>query len=227
LDIYEELWVKAVSAFERGELKIDPHLPDKTADHRRGVTLIFRPSPNVKDAVSNLMRRLAAICPSQYFYRPDELHITVLSIFTMTELWEREMEQFQKCRPIIGDALRTRRPFKIEFRGVTATPDSILIQGFPLDDGLAEIRTALRQAFARAGFADMLDRRYKASAAHITTMRFCCPCSGARRLLGFLEENRQTGFGECHIAKLELILGDWYASADKVKTLEEYPLPAV
>jgi 2'-5' RNA ligase len=224
LEIYEKLWNDAVSAFERGEQKIDRYLPDKAADTRRGTTLIFRPPANVRNAIAEFVGRFAEVCPGQYFYRPEELHITVLSIITMTELWEEEMDRFEKCRPLIGAALTGQRPFKMKFSGVTASPDSILIQGFPSGDGLSEIRTALREAFARAGFTDMLDRRYKVTAAHITLMRFCRPCPDIQRLVAFLKENRQTYFGECEISKLELIFGDWYASADKVETLEEYNL---
>lgn len=225
LEIYEKLWNEAVFAFERGEQKIDRHLPDKTGDLRCGVTLLLRPSAIVRDAVTDFMSRLARICPGQYFYKPQELHVTALSIISGTELWQREMDRFQKCRPIIGEVLKAQRPFKMKFHGVTASPDSILIQGFPLDDGLAAIRIALREAFARAGFADMLDRRYKVTAAHITIMRFCRPCADMKRLLAFLKEIRQTNFGECEIGKLQLILGDWYGSADRVRMLEEYQLP--
>jgi 2'-5' RNA ligase len=224
LEIYEKLWTEAVSAFERGEQKPDCYLPDKTADVRRGTTLIFRPLANVRDTITDFMSRLAEICPGQYFYRPEELHITVLSIITMTELWELEMDRFQKCRPLIGQALTAQRPFKIKFHGVTASPDSVLIQGFPFDDGLAAIRAALRDAFARAGFADMLDRRYKVTAAHISIMRFCRPCPEIKRLLAFLNKNRRNNCGECEISHLELIFGDWYASSNKVKILEAYPL---
>jgi 2'-5' RNA ligase len=224
LEIYEKLWNDSVSAFERGETKLDPHLPNKTKDGRRGVTLVFRPLANVRDAVADFIQRLAEICPGQYFYRPQELHITVLSIFTMTELWQEELERFQQCRPIIADALRVQRAFGMEFRGVTASPDAILVQGFPADDGLETIRAELRSSFARSGFADMLDRRYKVTAAHITAMRFCRRGPDIQRLLAFLKENRQTNFGECRIHKLELILGDWYASADRVETLEKYRL---
>jgi 2'-5' RNA ligase len=224
LEIYEKLWNEAVSAYDRGEQKIDPQLPDKATDARRGVTLIFRPSAKVQDAVANFVGKLEKICPGQYFYRPQELHITVISIITMTGLWEREMDRFEKCRPIIGDVITARRPFGIRFQGVTASPDSILVQGFPLSDGLATMRIGLREAFARAGFGDMLDRRYKVTAAHISIMRFCRPCPEMKRLLAYLIENRETRFGECEIDKLELIFGDWYASADKVKTLEEYRL---
>jgi 2'-5' RNA ligase len=226
LEIYEKLWNAAVPAFERGAERIDRHLPDKTRDLRRGVTLLCRPLPIARGAVTDFMGRLAEICPRQYFYQPEELHVTVLSIITMTELWEQEMDRFKECRPLIGRALSGQRPFKIKFYGVTASPDSILIQGFPLNDGLGAIRTSLRQTFTRAGFADMLDRRYKVTAAHITIMRFSRPCPDSTRLVAFLGENRQTNFGECEIGELELIFGDWYASSDKVKTLEAYSLRA-
>jgi 2'-5' RNA ligase len=172
----------------------------------------------------DFVSRLMTICPGQYFYQPQELHVTMLSVISGTELWQRELDRFQKCQPIIREALKTQRPFRIKFQGVTASPDSVLIQGFPMDDGLTVIRAALREAFASAGFADMLDRRYKMTAAHITIMRFCRPCSNLTRLVAFLKENRQISFGECEINSLELILGDWYASADKVKMLEEYEL---
>ena len=125
---------------------------------------------------------------------------------------------------MIGEVLRDQRPFKIEFRGVTASPDSVLIQGFPLNDGLETMRRQLREVFANAGFGDMLDRCYKVTAGHISVMRFCRPALDSKRLLAFLKETRQTSFGECRIHTLELILGDWYASADKVKILEEYRL---
>jgi 2'-5' RNA ligase len=221
LEIYEKLWNDAVSAFARGEPKLDPHLPNKTNDARRGVTLLFRPPADVREAIADFIGRLAKICPGQYLYQPQELHVTVLSIITMTDLWRQEMERFHRCRPIIIDALPALRAFGIKFCGVTASPDSVLIQGFPTDDGLETIRAELRNAFARSGFADMLDRRYKVTAAHITAMRFCRPGPEMERLLVFLKENRQTNFGECGIGKLELILGDWYASSDKIEIVEE------
>lgn len=224
MKIYEKLWSDAVSVFEMGQPKLDPYLPGKANDLRRGVTLVFRPAANVRDGVMDFVARLKRISPEQYFYRPEELHVTVLSIFSGTKLWKQELQRVQRCQPIIGDALKAQLPFKINFQGVTASPDSVLIQGFPLDDGLETIRTALRDSFAREGFGDMLDRRYKVVAAHITIMRFCRPCPDMKPLLTFLKENRRTDFGQCEIDRLELVLGDWYGSEDKVTTLEEYQL---
>lgn len=224
--IYQRLWSEAVVAFERGEHKIDPHLSDKPNDRRRGVTLICRPSPPVRDAVANYISRLAEACPGQYFYRPEELHVTVLSIISGTELWEREMPRLEACRSFIGEVLGRCRPFKIHFRGITASPDSVLIQGFPVGDGLGVIRDELRAAFARHGFGDMPDRRYKATTAHLTAMRFSKRCADLQPLLSLLKASRETYFGECEINTIQLILGDWYGSADRVRTLQEYLLSA-
>jgi 2'-5' RNA ligase len=224
LDIYEQLWRDAAAAFERGEQKLDAHLPGKAGDTRRGVTLVLRPSASVLDAVTEFIGRLETICPGQYFYQRQEMHVTVLSIISGTELWRREMERFAQCRHIIGEVLGSQRTFKVKFRGVTAARDSVMIQGFPMDDGLAAIRKALRKAFADAGFGDMLDRRYKVSAAHISFMRFCKAGADMKRLLTFLKESREIEFGESHVGNLELILSDWYASANTVKVLENYQL---
>jgi 2'-5' RNA ligase len=224
--IYQTLWNEAVAAFERGEHKVDAHLSGKANDRRRGVTLICRPSPAVRDAVAGYISRLTEACPGQYFYRPEELHITVLSIISGTELWEREMPLLEVCRPIIGEVLGRCRPFKIHFRGVTASPDSVLIQGFPIGDGLAAIRDELRAAFARDGFGDMPDRRYKAATAHMTAMRFSQPCPDLKPLLSLLKARREMDFGESEISTIQLILGDWYGSAERVQTIQEYRLSA-
>ncbi len=221
-EIYDKLWSDAALAFERSEHSIDSHVSDKTNDLRRGVTLVLRPAEPARSAVADYIGQLREICPEQYFYQPEELHVTVLSIITMTQLWQQEMERFEACRPIIRDVLGRQRSFKIRFQGVTASRDSVLIQGFPMDNGLAAIRDALREAFGRAGFGDMIDRRYKVTAAHMSIMRFSRQCLEMKRLFAFLKESREAELGQCEISSLELILGDWYASADRVKTLEEY-----
>lgn len=225
MSIYEELWNHAVPAFENGTPRLDPFLSDKPNDLRRGVTLVLRPTQEVRDGVADYIGHLTALCPGQYFYRPEELHVTVLSIISGSPRWEEEMPRLEKCRPVITAVLADQRPFNIRFRGVTASPDSVMIQGFPAGDGLSAVRDALREGFSRAGLGDMPDRRYKAMAAHMTVMRFCRPCSESKQLLRFLKESRETHFGECEIEKIELIIGDWYASADRVKKMAEYRLP--
>jgi 2'-5' RNA ligase len=224
LQIYEQLWSEAVTAFERGEQPVDPVLSGQTRDLRRGVTLVFRPSPPVRDRVKNFLDRLATVCPGQYFYQPEELHVTVLSIISGTEFWRKEIRKLAACRAIIGDVLSHQHAFPISFRGVTASPGAVLIQGFPTGDGLTQIRDALRAAFAQNGLGGLLDRRYKVSAAHMTALRFKKPETNGQRLVSLLTKNRRTDFGESEVNRLQLIWGDWYAARNIVRTLQEYPL---
>ncbi len=226
LEIYEKLWREATTAFARDEPQLDPQLNDKSKDPRRGVTLLIRPSPAVQKQIRSLLDALASVCPRQYFYQPEELHVTVLSIISGTERWQEEMAKLPALRSIISEVLADQPPFHIKFCGITASPGSVMIQGFPTGDGLANIRGRLREAFAQKGFGGMLDRRYKISGAHITVMRFRQPGLDWKHLLPLLEENRQTDFGGMEVDRLQLIFGDWYASSNVVQMLEEYRLEA-
>ena len=77
----------------------------------------------------------------------------------------------------------------------------------------------------RQGLDDLLDRRYKISTAHITVMRFRAPGVDWERLGPLLEDGREMDFGEMTVDRLQLIWGDWYASANMVRLLLEYRLP--
>jgi 2'-5' RNA ligase len=92
--------------------------------------------------------------------------------------------------------------------------------------GLARIRNELRAAFAQNGLGNLLDRRYKVTAAHMTALRFGRPEKNLKRLVSLLAENRRTDFGETEVNRLQLIWGNWYAACNNVRTLQEYPLSA-
>ena len=223
---YEQLWLQALSAFGKGEPQVDPCLSHRTEDLRRGITVVLRPSLEVQGKVNQFIKHLAAVCPVQQFYHPEELHVTVLSIISGTEAWRQEIRQLKVYRSIISEVLSRQRAFKICFRGVTASPGAVMIQGFPVGDGLAQVRDELRNAFAKNGFTSLLDRRYKISTAHMTVMRFQRPENHCEGLMSLLRENRGMDFGESEASGLQLIWGDWYASRNLVRTLQEYRLEA-
>lgn len=224
--IYETLWQSALAGFERGEFQTDPHLSGRANDLRRCVTLVLRPAQTVRAQMRALVDRLAAACPGQYYYRPEEFHVTVLSIISGSEHWRHEMRQLAVCRAIIGEVLSRCRAFTIGFRGVTASPGCVMVQGFPAGGGLVRMRDELRAAFAREGIGSLLDRRYKIRTAHATILRFSQPVTDGNRLISVLKEGRQIVFGGSEIQSLELIWGDWYASAGSVRTLQQYRLAA-
>ena len=221
---YERLWNEAVSAFERNDLEFDRHLPNKAHDLRRGLALALRPSRIVQNSISTFLDELAEAAPGQYFYRPEEFHVTVLSIIPGSESWRDRFHHLAAYQSILREVLQRHRKFSITFQGVTASRGGVMIQGFPNDDTLAKLRDDLRAALRQNQLGEQLDARYKINTAHITVMRYCDANLDGKKLLALLKANRATNFGETRVENLELILGDWYASANTASTLSEYKL---
>jgi len=222
--LYEKLWREATAAFERGGPRQDPFLKNRATDQRRGVTLIARPDSEVRDRVALFLREIAEVAPQQYYYRPAELHLTVLSVIPVSDSWQKAVQRLPEYLAVLDSVLKNRCTFSIAFRGVTASPEAVLIQGFPLNDTLKQMRDDLRAALTRHGLGDNLDRRYRVVAAHLSVVRFSTPMADWKPLKALLTSHRKTDFGECRVRALQLIENDWYASAGTVRTLCEYPL---
>lgn len=171
---YERLWHEAVAAFERNDLELDRHLPDKSQDLRRGLALAFRPARMVQTSISTFLHELAAAAPGQYFYRPEEFHGTVLSIIPGSESWRDKIQHLAAYQAIAGEVLQRHRTFSITFRGVTAARGGVMIQGFPDDDTLAQIRDDLRAALRQNQLGEQLDIRYKINSASMPLYSAFC-----------------------------------------------------
>ena len=222
--IYDQLWRRTRAALELGGLQVDPLLREKTGDPRRGATLVARPNADVRKRVETFLREAAAICPGQHVYQPAELHVTVLAVIPGSKSWREEIHRLPVCRTVLDEVLKNCRAFSVKFRGVTVSPEAVLVQGFPQDDALARLRDELRSALRDRGVDENLDRRYKIAAAHLTVMRFSNPKADWKRLLDFLQSHRETDFGETRFRSLQLIWSDWCASVDTVRVSREYQL---
>ena len=122
--IYEQLWSKTMAALESGGLRVDPLLGGKTGDPRRGATLVARPDMGVRNRVETFLRAAAAICPGQHFYKPAELHVTVLAVIPGSESWRKEIRRLPACRTALNEVLKNCRAFSVKFRGVTVSPEA-------------------------------------------------------------------------------------------------------
>jgi len=159
----------------------------------------------------------------QYFYRPEEFHITVLAVIPGSEFWRASVKRLPEYIAVLDRVLKGRTAFSIKFRGVTASRDAIMIQGFPVGEELSRLRNDLRVALSQSGLSADIDRRYKIVAAHVTIARFSKPMPEWKTLKTFLATHRDVDFGEMHARSLQLLEGDWYASTDSVRMLREYP----
>jgi 2'-5' RNA ligase len=221
---YDAIWAQGQAAFAAGAPALDAQLLDKAGDRRRSATLLIRPSPAVAARVAAALAELRQPEPEQYYYRPDELHVTVLSLWTGTPQPEPYFAQLPVYRAAIDPVLRDQRPFSIRFDGLTASPAAVLVQGYPTGPQLNDLRDRLRSAIAAAGLGHTLDGRYRISAAHMTAMRFCRPPQNLPRLLAALQSLRRCEFGQTDMAEVHLVENDWYMSHDRVRVLQRYLL---
>jgi 2'-5' RNA ligase len=219
---YDRLWRSAVASFEGGQVRLDPQLPDQQVDARRGYTLMIRPAPGVARRIEAFLAEFEAREPGQYLYRPTEFHVTLLSLFTATEHYQPYFDRRGAYIGAVDRALGGAPPFRIHFRGVTASPGAVMIQGFPQDETFARLRDAVRRDLQLAGLGEGLDQRYRIRAAHITVIRFQQPPRDLPGLVRFLGRQRDRDFGTSPVRLIQLVENDWYMSEDRVKVIKEY-----
>jgi 2'-5' RNA ligase len=203
---------------------VDPVLAARVADQRRGLTVIARPSPAVRQRAGELVRDLRDLEPDQHYYRPGELHLTVLSLFTATVDHGPHLAQTEQYVSAVDSALRQVAPIRIEFEGVTASAAAVMIQGFFEDDTLNHLRNALRGSLRDRGLGEKLDERYRLEVSHLAVARFRAPLRNGERFAAALECARQRPFGATTIASLCLVKHDWYMTHRVVETVKRYRL---
>ena len=221
---YQVLWDEARSALLQGEPQFDSLLQRGSADDRRGLTLLLRPDAATAHSVAALQAELAEIEPAQYFYRSEQLHVTVLSLFTATPAFGPYFARLPRYLDILDRTLAAVAPFTLRFRGVSASPSAVMVAGYPANATLAGLRDRLRAGLAAAGLGDDLDRRYHLTTAHMTMLRLRAPLHDAPAFVAAIERRRARDVGTTVVAELLLVENDWYMTPGVVKVLRRYPL---
>jgi 2'-5' RNA ligase len=222
---YDELWSETIGRIRAGRVELDPALEVRVPDQRRGLTVIARPSPAVRQRVAEFLRELRHLEPDHYYYTAPEFHLTVLSLFTATVNPEPFFAQKEHYISAVGSASQKAAPISIEFNGVTASPGTVMIQGFFDNDALNDLRDALRSQLRVRGLAEGVDRRYRLEFDHMTVARFRAPLVESERFATVLEQARGRSFGVTTVRSLSLVENDWYMSHRVTETVKRYRLP--
>lgn len=210
--IYQQMWNRFCVAARHNDCVRDPYLNGQ-ADPRRGVTALAylkHNAPAVCADLTRLLRRIQETEPEQYYYPDDELHLTLLSVISCEAGLQATDVETADYSQVFKQALSQMEAFDIEFRGVSASPECIVIQGFPVGDGLSLLREQLRNAFKQSGVRTSIDSRYTLVTAHVTALRFRQPLRDARALMALCERLRDHNFGRVTITECELVFNNWY-----------------
>ena len=223
---YDDLWSAAIGKIRTGKIESDHVLAGRLVDCRRGLTLIARPSSEVREKVTTLLRELRRVEPEQYYYARADLHLTILSLFTATAAHRRFFAHTEQYLAAVESALQKVAPMQIEFTGVTASPGAIMIQGFPDSAVLNDLRDNLREQLRLRGLTQGLDVRYRLETAHMTVARFRAPLRDSKQFAVALAHSRHRSFGSMTIKSLSLVTNDWYMTHRTLETLHRYHLSA-
>ena len=222
--IYDRMWRAAIKQIRAGKVEIDPVLAARVPDRRRGLTLMVRPSRDARRRATKFLNELRRIEPEQHYYAASELHVTILSPFTTTLKHQPFFARLKEYISAVDAALRGAGPMRIEFRGVTASPGAVLVQGFFADGALNGLRDRMRRELRARGLAAGLDTRYRLETAHMTVIRFRAPLRDAKKFAAALERARRRAFGFMTIRNLALVKTDWYMSRKTLETVKRYRL---
>jgi 2'-5' RNA ligase len=222
--IYDMLWENNLISISRGTVDIDPYISNPGSDQRRGLTLLFRPTPEITKNIIRFLDELRDLEPDQYFYSESNLHFTTLSLFTATPDHQREYDRLAQYQAAVEDAIRGTPPFSLHLKGLTISGGAVMICGFPRSDTLNAIRQRLRQNLIQKGLSQGLDIRYTLKAAHTTVMRFASPLKNPQQFCEFLLENKQREFDSLDVGELQLVKNDWYMSQQNTPIVARYAL---
>ena len=217
---YNQLYIKSSKAILEGKYNIDNQIND-ASDSRFGITLLIRPSDEIKAKIQLFLEELRAIDSQQYYYPDSDIHITVMSIISCYEGFSLDKIRNEEYIELIQKSLIDVDKISINFKGVTASPSAIMIQGFPTDASLNNLRDKLRENFKKSTLQQSIDSRYSIATAHSTVLRFQEKLENPRKLVEVVEKFRDFDVGEFTVDKLELVYNDWYQRKKNTKNLAD------
>ncbi|KAF2509528.1 mutarotase [Flavobacterium zhairuonense] len=220
---YNQLYKTAAEAISAGKYSIDSELKNES-DSRFGITLLIRPNDEIKANIKLFLKELKEAEPEQYFYPDSDIHITVMSIISCSEEFQLNQISPNDYIQLICKSMVDADKIKIHFKGITASPSALMIQGFPTDETLDNLRNKLRENFKNSELQQTIDSRYTISTAHSTVMRFQEPLQNPKKLIEIADKFRDFDFGELDVKNLELVYNDWYQRKSTTRVLGNFGL---
>lgn len=220
---YNNLYERAIIDIQNGNNKVDRLIDDKN-DKRRGLTVLIRPDDSIKEAIARFQHELMLIDKEQYYQPMPDMHVTVLSIISCYDGFDLDQIDISKYIRLFEESARNITDIELHFRGVSASPEALMIQGFPVTPNLEQLRNQLRENFKASDLQQTIDARYRLTTAHITAVRFREQIKTPQRFTALLENYRDVDFGTFKPKEIELVYNDWYQKNHIVEVLHKISL---
>lgn len=131
------------------------------------LVLLIRINNNIANEIEKCISEIKIIEPDLYFYPKQDFHITVMDILK-GEANRSLPDNINKYRECVFACAKEISPFKIDFHGLTASDNAIMVRGY-YEYALQKFREELRMKLKHNGLK--LEERYETISSHITIAR--------------------------------------------------------
>ena len=201
---YNNILLKNKEKINQGGVK-DDLLSNAQNDKRMSMVLLIRINPDISNNIQNAINKLKELEPdSMYYYPPSDFHITVIDLLK-GELDRKIPDNINDYINCINECAKEIKPFEIEFDGLTASDNAVLVKGF-YDNELQKFRELLRENLIKNNLK--LEERYKTISSHITIARLKNKLNNPEKFISFVEQKNY--FGKMKVESIELCYHNWY-----------------
>ncbi len=188
----------------------DVFLVSPETDARMSLALLIRIDESISEKIYEFLEKIKAVEPDLYFYPKEDFHITVMDILKgiPNRVIPDNIEAYIQC---IKECTDTIEPFYIEFRGVTASDNAVLVKGY-YEYGLEKLRRLLRKNFTKKHL--LLEERYETFSSHITVVRIPDKLTHSNKFITCIQSD--DNFGTMKVGSIELVFHNWYDSRKTV-----------
>ena len=188
----------------------DAFLEKALTDNRMSLVVLIRIPLDAAEKINSCINELKGIEPNLYYYPAQDFHITVMDVLKGEEgrRIPPNITEYIRC---IEECSKDISPFRIEFDGLTASDNAIMVRGY-YDDQLMVFRQKLRDMLKQRGLS--LEERYKTISSHVTIARLLSKYQNPEKLLDYIEKPRS--FGNMTVSNMEISFHNWYDTRKEV-----------
>lgn len=192
------------------------------ADQRYGVNLIGRPPLSVRTYIQTIQTCLRTQEPEQYFYPPEDLHLTLLELCSSRTQSETDSLAAHMVN-LLPEIVQAAPRAVIVAPRLAYDRRACAVNFLPRDHALQALRSHLMAQLAQAEVT--IAPRYAPQSAHVTIMRYLRPLQSERTVWLETLEAVPSAALEWQINEFWLTWGaTWYGRQGRTKTQGPYPL---
>jgi hypothetical protein len=124
--VYDSIHQDNIASIRGGDVFVDEYLGARTPDTRRGLSLII-PLNQLTQAYEGLIKNFRILEPEQYYYPPEDLHITVFDYIVAHKTYQTKNSIEQTRINVTDEAVESMTSFPILFRGVVFSREARLV----------------------------------------------------------------------------------------------------